>query len=188
MPVKTQCDLERESTLLSLAVGGDRSAAESLLVMHTPFIRSLARRFFCPEMQDELLQAGYTGLLRAIRRFDSSSGVRLLTYAYPWIIGEMKRTMRDSLKHIQALSLDDAGSEEEPPLIELIAGDHGIDIRYVDLHLALSSLPPDERLLICLRYYRDKSQAETALLLKKSQAQISKLERKALDRLVAMLT
>lgn len=181
-------DLEKERLLLADAASGDRQAGGLLLSMHMPFIVSLAKRFYSSNcLEEELIQAGCTGLLLAIRRFDPSCGTRLLTYAYPWIIGEMKCVMRQRLQEEKAISLDSAESEEGRPLIEIIAGETDIDVKRIDLHCALASLPQDEQILITLRYFRDKSQAETARLLKKSQAQISRLERKALNRLGAML-
>ena len=185
MPVKE----EDERRLLVSASNGDYAAIESLLTIYAPFVHSLKQRIHCPEsMREEILQAGFIGLIEAIRRFDLSCGVRLMTYAYPWIIGEMKRVLRADIKHTYMLcSLDDTADEDKRPLVETLAGRPSINNQYIDLHLALSKLPPEERLLIILRYYRDKSQAETACLLKKSQSQISRMERRALDRLGVML-
>ncbi len=58
-----------------------------------------------------------------------------------------------------------------------------IDLRALDLRLALSSLDADARRIILLRYFRDMTQQETARLLGKSQAQVSRIERRALDLL-----
>lgn len=52
-----------------------------------------------------------------------------------------------------------------------------------EIALALDSLTEDERLIIVLRYFRDRTQAEAARIMGKSQAQISRIERRALDRL-----
>ena len=57
----------------------------------------------------------------------------------------------------------------------------------IDLKTAFVSLKPEEQKIIALRYFRGKTQKETALLLCKSQAQISKAERRILDRLRCQL-
>lgn len=44
---------------------------------------------------DELYSAGCIGLLKAVKAFDVSRGVRFSTYAVPVILGEIKRLFRD---------------------------------------------------------------------------------------------
>ena len=45
-------------------------------------------------MQD-LYQIGCIGLIKSIKRFDSNFEVKLSTYAVPYILGEIKRFVRD---------------------------------------------------------------------------------------------
>ena len=75
----------------------DREAAyEELVSRYAPVVRSCARHYLhSPEPQEELIQAGYIGLLTAITNFDSSLGTSLLAYARPCISGEIKRHFRD---------------------------------------------------------------------------------------------
>lgn len=181
-------DAEHERELLRKTSEGEKNALEELTMMHMPFIRSAAKRIQIGYgMEEELVQAGCAGFLKAVARFDPSCGTKFLTYAFPWIIGEMKRVIHGVLSNRESVSLYEPAGEECVPLCERIEGAQGIDDLYVDLHIALSKLSRDEQILITLRYYRDQSQAETARLLKKSQAQISKIERKALDRLNELL-
>jgi RNA polymerase sporulation-specific sigma factor len=51
----------------------------------------------------------------------------------------------------------------------------------VALHDALSRLPERERLIVFLRFFRDKTQAEVAEVLGISQVQVSRLEKKILQ-------
>ena len=44
---------------------------------------------------DDLYSAGCVGLLKAVRAFDVSRGVKFSTYAVPVILGEIKRLFRD---------------------------------------------------------------------------------------------
>lgn len=44
---------------------------------------------------EELYSAGCVGLLKAVKAFDSTRGVRFSTYAVPVILGEIKRLFRD---------------------------------------------------------------------------------------------
>lgn len=44
---------------------------------------------------DDLYQIGAIGFIKSIKRFDTSFDVRLSTYAVPYILGEVKRFIRD---------------------------------------------------------------------------------------------
>jgi RNA polymerase sigma-B factor len=48
-----------------------------------------------PEAYDDLMQAGYLGLMKAINYFDPEVGSSLAAYARPCIAGEIKRHFRD---------------------------------------------------------------------------------------------
>jgi len=48
-----------------------------------------------PESHDDLMQAGYLGLMKAINYFDPEVGSSLTAYARPCIAGEIKRHFRD---------------------------------------------------------------------------------------------
>ena len=45
--------------------------------------------------KEELYQIGAIGLIKAVKRFDFSFGVKFSTYAVPYIMGEIKRFIRD---------------------------------------------------------------------------------------------
>ncbi len=45
--------------------------------------------------QEDLVQIGSIGLVKAVRRFDEGFGVKFSTYAVPMIVGEIKRFLRD---------------------------------------------------------------------------------------------
>ena len=74
-----------------------RSAAcEALVLRYRSLVRSCARRYRdSPEPEEELMQVGYVGLLKAINNFDPAFGGNLAAYAQPCISGEIKRHFRD---------------------------------------------------------------------------------------------
>ena len=45
--------------------------------------------------KEELYQIGSIGLIKAVQRFDTSFDVKISTYAVPYIMGEIKRFLRD---------------------------------------------------------------------------------------------
>ena len=70
--------------------------------------------------------------------------------------------------------------------LECVIGDWSQEeklIERVALRQAISTLPEKERMVISLRYYRGMTQQAAAELMHVSQVQISRLERRAVDRL-----
>ncbi len=45
--------------------------------------------------KEDLFQAGCLGLVKASKNFDDSFNVKFTTYAYPYIVGEMKKLIRE---------------------------------------------------------------------------------------------
>jgi len=178
--------MDDESNLIQEAQRGVREAVERVIAAHQPLLHALSRRFFVNEAdRQELVQSGNLGLMQALIHYTPQRGCRLITYAVPWILGEMRRTLRKlNDRHIP---LEGRAAEDRLSLLDTLQGNTGIDIDHLDLRLALQKLGEEEQRLICLRYYRSLSQKETALLLGKSQTQVSRIERRALDALNAYL-
>jgi RNA polymerase sigma-B factor len=71
-------------------------ACEVLVTRYQPLVRSCALRYRgSTESQEELMQVGYVGLLKAINNFDPAVGTSLASYAQPCVSGEIKRHFRD---------------------------------------------------------------------------------------------
>lgn len=179
---------------------------------------------------EELVSAGYIGLINAATRFDETLGFRFSTFAVPSIIGEMKRIFRDggtvkvsrSLKEL-SLKAQRAAEEfrrregEEPTVSQLseILGvsleeaaealsasmtvkslsnalEEGSDIdiavaskeesitERMTLYQVIDELSLEDRELIKLRYFKGKTQTQTAETLGMSQVQVSRKEKKIL--------
>jgi RNA polymerase sigma-B factor len=94
-------------TLVQARTPGDRereAAFEELVRRYRPLVHSCAVRY-APnhEVQEDLMQAGYVGLLSAINNFDPSFGCRLPAYARPCVLGEIKRYFRDKRGLVRVL-------------------------------------------------------------------------------------
>jgi RNA polymerase sigma-B factor len=75
---------------------GDVRAREELAERCMPLVRSLARRYQGRgEEFEDLVQAGTVGLVKAIDRFDITTGRRFVSFAAPNITGEIRRHFRD---------------------------------------------------------------------------------------------
>jgi len=92
-------DLELLGLVQSLpdASQARNSACELLVERYQSMVRSCVRRYWdSPESQEDLMQVGYVGLLKAIRNFDPEIGSNLAAFARPCIVGEIKRHFRDN--------------------------------------------------------------------------------------------
>jgi len=82
----------------SLPVGSaQRAAAYEELVRRYEFVvKACVRRYRdSPEPEEDLMQVGYLGLLKAINNFNPELGPGLVAYAQPCVSGELKRHFRD---------------------------------------------------------------------------------------------
>ncbi len=199
-------------------------------------VHALCKRFSGKGIEyDELFSAGCLGLSKAINRFDESRDLQFSTYAFPVIMGELKRLFRDggtvkvsrslrelSLKaaRLNSESLRENGTElsvsqlaqklqvSTEKIVEALGsakaplsltaeydedGNPQLDIPSPDiqyeiterlsLEQALNALDEQDRRLIILRYYKSKTQSETARLLGISQVQVSRKEKKILAQI-----
>jgi RNA polymerase sigma-B factor len=69
---------------------------ELLVRRHEKLVRSCVRQYRgSPEPNEDLMQVGYVGLLKAINNYDPAFGNSLTAYAAPCVSGEIKRHFRD---------------------------------------------------------------------------------------------
>lgn len=74
--------------------------------------------------------------------------------------------------------------------LESVLGDEGMEealVERLDLKAAIAQLDERERLVIQLRYFRAFTQEQTARVIGVSQVQVSRIERRAVEHLRAML-
>lgn len=78
------------------AQNNEEGAMEHLVVKNSGLIWSIVKRFSGRGYDtEELYQIGSIGFIKAIKRFDASFEVKISTYAVPYILGEIKRFLRD---------------------------------------------------------------------------------------------
>ena len=81
---------------IRLAQKGDKEALEKILRTNDGLTWSIVKRFSGRGYElDDLYQIGCMGFIKAIKRFDTSYDVKMSTYAVPYILGEIKRFIRD---------------------------------------------------------------------------------------------
>jgi len=127
--------------LLNSANKNGREYLGEFALKNSGLVWSIVRRFAGRGYEaDDLYQLGMIGLIKAVRRFDSSYNVKFSTYAVPLIVGEIKRFLRDDgiikvSRHYKEIALKaskvSAELEEEymrSPQTSEIAEKMGIDV------------------------------------------------------------
>ena len=87
---------ENDMKIIERAQNGSKEDMTKLIEDNSRLVWSIVRRFNGRGYDiEDLYQIGSIGLIKAIQRFDTSFEVRLSTYAVPYILGEIKRFIRD---------------------------------------------------------------------------------------------
>lgn len=80
------------------AYAGDvRKERENLIFQHLNLVQTLAKRYDNRGInQEDLIQVGIIGLMKAIQKFNPQNGAKLSTFATHYIVGEIKHNFRDN--------------------------------------------------------------------------------------------
>ena len=181
---------------------GDRSARERLIAQYLPLVRGLARRYAGRgEQLDDLVQVGAIGLMKAIERFDPERGVDLPAFAVPTISGEIQRHLRDRVAPIKMPRREGGATGERPPSVESLSAGSGdtaplpgvlepgfeLGEDRAALERAFRVLDPRERRVLQLSFFAELPQSRIGRELGISQIHVSRLARRALEKLRAEL-
>jgi len=81
---------EEQSLAKRLRENDDLEAARQLVLSHLRLVVSIARNYLGYGLPHaDLIQEGNIGLMKAVKRFDPTQGVRLVSYAMHWIKAEI---------------------------------------------------------------------------------------------------
>jgi RNA polymerase sigma-32 factor len=81
---------EEHALAVRLRERNDLAAARALVLSHLRFVVRVARGYSGYGLpQNDLIQEGTVGLMKAVRRFDPDMGVRLVSFAVHWIKAEI---------------------------------------------------------------------------------------------------
>lgn len=170
--------VEREQVLARAARAGDIAARAELI---RSSLRLVALRVsnlrIAASAIDDALQAGAIGLISAVDRFDPDRGVRLATYAWPWITAGIR------------------SATPTRPDVELSAAAPDADVAN-DVGAVVAQLPRRLAEVVCLRFRlgeaadAPRTHADVAGRLGLSVGQVRRAEAQAIgqlrDRLVTL--
>ena len=239
---------ENDMKIIEHAQNGSQEDMTKLIEDNNGRSWSIVRRFSGRGYDvEDLYQIGCIGFIKAIQRFDTSFEVRLSTYAVPYILGEIKRYIRDdgpikvsrSIKELNVkilelqreflhkygrdISLEEISKELKISKEEIAMAldsarpvDSIEDAKYKDnktdktvsileqistgkdeeteitnritIKNLINELNDNEKEIILLRYYKQKTQMQVSKILGITQVQVSRIERKVLDKMKKRLS
>lgn len=97
---------------IAKAQSGNEEAMASLVKNNLGLVYNIAKRFSGRGYElEDLNQIGALGLIKSIKKFDTSFDVQLSTYSVPFIMGEIKRYIRDDGKIKVSRSIKELGAK-----------------------------------------------------------------------------
>lgn len=194
---------EEEQHYLALSAQGDIAARNILIERNLRLVAHIMKKYYAVVSdQEDLISIGTIGLIKGITTFDASKGARLATYAARCVENEILMHFRSQKKSSQDVSLSDyieTGTDGAAlSLMDVVSDDDDLlervsdreDLRRV-LEAVDTVLSDQERQVIILRYglgggesYR---QREVAKLCGISRSYVSRIEKRALQKLRAVL-
>ena len=88
--------IDSEKKLLNEVQSGNQEALEILVRKNNGLIWSIVKKFYGSGYDlEDLYQIGSIGFIKAVKRFRQEYGYQLSTFAVPYIMGEIKKFMRD---------------------------------------------------------------------------------------------
>ena len=189
----------RERECLKRMREGDQSARDELIEHNLRLVVHIIKKYYPNARdQDDLISIGTIGLIKAASTFDCEKGARFATYASRCIENEILMNFRSKKKTAQDVYLSDPIDTDKDgnalTLLDIMADETSMveeienKMRESKLRRLVRNLPDErEREIIVLRYglsgREPMTQREVAQRLKISRSYVSRIEKKALERL-----
>lgn len=192
---------EEEECFIKMSEG-DKNAKNKLIEHNLRLVAHIVKKYSPSQSeQDELISIGTIGLIKAVSTFDFSKGAKFATYASRCIDNEILMNFRAAKKSAGDIYINEPVETDKDgntlTLIDLI--DDGVDIheqidiliRSRQLYRFLDTcLEPRELEIIVYRYglygRTPHTQNETAKMLGISRSYVSRIEKKAIEKLRKM--
>lgn len=188
-----------EKEYLQKMLNGEEEARNVLIERNLRLVAHIVKKFESSgEDMEDLISIGTIGLIKGINTFDQSKNFRLATYAAKCIENEILMHLRSARRGKSDIFLyDSIGNDREGneiTLIDVLGTDGEIVFEVVEnkleqkrLQQKMEKLRGKEKKVLEMRYgIRDgiqKTQREIAKILGISRSYVSRIEKKALNKL-----
>ena len=193
---------EEEKEILERLYNGDNKARDILVEKNMRLVAHMTKKYSTPDRDvRDLISVGTVGLIKAINSFKPDKGIRFATYAAKCIDNELLMMLRSEKKKSREVSIyepigtDKEGNQihlldivehNEPDVVEQMEYDRNVKTLYEILPQVLNRR---EQIIINLRYGLKTdcpvTQKEIAKNLNISRSYVSRIEKRALEKLKA---
>ena len=190
---------EDEEKYLRLSRAGDAHAREMLIKHNMRLVAHIVKKYTGAAEKDDMISVGSIGLIKAINTYEEGHGTRLATYTARCIENEILMLIRAGKKHKGNMSLSDpVGTDKdgnELTLMDLlfekedkVFGSVEQKIMQEKFLSAIGEILSDREMeIVCMRYALKGgvplAQREVAQKLKISRSYVSRIEKRALEKL-----
>mgnify|MGYP000970035831 FL=1 len=192
---------EKEKEYLLKSKNGDIKARNILVEHNLRLVAHIIKKYYAVNVdQDDLVSIGTIGLIKAINTFDIDKNIKLSSYASRCIENEILMHFRNLKKSSQNVSLEDAVDIDKDgntlKLMDLLSIDDDfadnldkkLNLQKINKYLT-ETLTKRELQIINLRYGLNGSkpltQREVSSIMNISRSYVSRIEKKALEKLKA---
>lgn len=190
---------EKEKEYLLKSKNGDIKARNILVEHNLRLVAHIIKKYYAVNVdQDDLVSIGTIGLIKAINTFDMDKNIKLSSYASRCIENEILMHFRNLKKSSQNVSLEDAVDIDKDgntlQLMDLLSIDDDfadnldkkLNLQKINKYLT-ETLTKRELQIINLRYGLNGSkpltQREVSSIMNISRSYVSRIEKKALEKL-----
>ena len=191
---------KEEKYYIEASENGDEEAKKILIERNLRLVAHVARKYSSQfHTMDDFISIGTIGLIKAVNTYSSSRSTRLATYAARCIENEILMVIRSSKKNNAEVSINvPIGTDKDGNEISLndilgtdpdeIADDLDLKIRIRKMIDTLDHILTDrEKKVLIYRYgilgVAPRTQREVAAILGISRSYVSRIEKKALEKL-----
>lgn len=190
----------QEASYLRQYQNGDMHARDILIERNLRLVAHIVKKYIHSGKEtDELISIGIIGLVKAVNTYNFDKGSRLATYAARCIDNELLMFMRGDKKRSREVSLyDPIGTDKEGneiTLLSIIEHNNEDVVEQLARKQSLQKLSkiisevltPREYFVVIRRYglfgHSESTQRELASQLNISRSYVSRIEKKALEKL-----